>query len=479
MKLKIRLSLMVIAIVVAVIAVFAGVLLFQARTLQENAAAENLKNLAGLAASEIKDDFERYLHTVTTLAAVMSGYERMEPEMRRTNYDEMLRSLMETSLEFFSLYTVWKPDTLDGRAGELAGTSGTDASGEYMTWFVRQGYFSEMRAYGENPAYRSILSRLDTMHTPVVSNPVAEFLNGKHLYLVNIEAPIIRDRDQSVIGMVGITFDLARTQEFLIQQPRPYGGHSGAYLMIYANDGTITAHPDAAAVGKNYRDIMAERIGDAGLRMVAQSLSTGRPGWSEHNGLFFQSYPFYVEQNNAPWTIIITVPTGVVFEAVTIMTRFTVMFAIAAIILSGAISFLAAARIAKPIMYISRSLKDISEGAGDLTQSIALESRDETGDLAQYFNNTLGKIRTLVMTIKRQAAALFDIGSLLAVNMNQTASAVNQITATIQSIKNQVVNQSAGISETNAAMGQITANIDQLNTHIDRQNESVAESSAS
>ncbi|MDR1902238.1 MAG: methyl-accepting chemotaxis protein [Treponema sp.] len=480
MKLKIRLSLIVIAMVVTVIAVIAGVLLLQARTLQENAAAENLKNLAGLVASEMKDDFERYLDTVRTLAAVMNGYERMEPEMRRTNYDEMLRSLMETSLEFFSLYTVWKPNTLDDRAGELAGTSGTDASGEYMTWFIRDGYFPEMRAYGENPqAYRSLLSRLDTMHAPAIGNPAMEFLNGKQFYLVNIEAPVIRDRDQAVIGMVGITFDLARTQEFLIQQPRPYGGHSGAYLTIYANDGAIAAHPDAAAIGKNYRDVMAERIGDAGLRMVAQSLSTGKPGWSEHNGLFFQSYPFYVEKSNAPWTILITVPTAVVFEAGAIMTRFTLMFAFAAIILSGVITFLVASRIAKPIMYISRSLKDISEGAGDLTQSIALERHDETGDLARFFNNTLGKIRTLVMTIKRQAAALFDIGNFLAVNMNQTAGAVNQITVTIQSIKNQVVNQSAGISETNAAMEQITANIDRLNTHIDRQNESVAESSAS
>jgi methyl-accepting chemotaxis protein len=472
---------MVIAIVVGVIAVFAGVLLLQARTLQDNAAEENLKHLAGLAAAEVKDDFERYLHTVTALAAVMNGYERMEPGTRRTNYDEMLRSLMESSLEFFSLYTVWKPGTLDNRAGELAGTDGTDSSGEYMTWFVRrQGYFMEMRAYGENPeAYRSLLSRLDRMHTPVISNPVAEILNGKQLSLVNIEAPIIRDRDQAVIGAVGITFDLTRTQEFLIQQPRPYGGHSGAYLTIYANDGTIAAHPDAAAIGKNYRDVMAERIGDAGLRMVAQSLSTGKPGWSEHNGLFFQSYPFYVEKSNAPWTIVITVPTAVVFEAGAVMTRFTVIFAFAAIILSGAIIFLAAAQIAKPIMYISRSLKDISEGAGDLTQSITLERHDETGDLARYFNHTLGKIQTLVMTIKRQATALFDIGSSLAANMHQTSGAVNQITATIQRIKKQAVNQSASISETNAAMEQITANIDRLNSHIDRQNESVAESSAS
>jgi methyl-accepting chemotaxis protein len=131
-----------------------------------------------------------------------------------------------------------------------------------------------------------------------------------------------------------------------------------------------------------------------------------------------------------------------------------------------------------PIVTVSRTLRDISEGEGDLTRQIDLHSKDEIGDLAHYFNMTLEKIRNLIIIIKKQSANLFDTGNVLASSMTQTAAAINQITSNIQSIKTRVVNQSAGVTETNATMEQITLNIEKLSGNIDDQSSSVAESSS-
>jgi methyl-accepting chemotaxis protein len=127
---------------------------------------------------------------------------------------------------------------------------------------------------------------------------------------------------------------------------------------------------------------------------------------------------------------------------------------------------------------VSDTLRDISEGEGDLTKQIETKTKDEIGDLSRYFNLTLDKIRNLVVIIKKQAAALFDIGNELASNMTETAAAINEITANIQSIKTRVVNQSASVNETNATMEQITVNIDKLNGHVENQTSSVAKSSS-
>jgi methyl-accepting chemotaxis protein len=124
------------------------------------------------------------------------------------------------------------------------------------------------------------------------------------------------------------------------------------------------------------------------------------------------------------------------------------------------------------------TLKDISEGEGDLTKTVTASSKDEIGDLARYFNETLKKIKNLIITIKNQSVSLFDIGNELASNMSETAAAINEITANIQSIKGRVINQSASVTETNATMEQITVNIDKLSDHVDRQSESVAQSSS-
>jgi methyl-accepting chemotaxis protein len=58
--------------------------------------------------------------------------------------------------------------------------------------------------------------------------------------------------------------------------------------------------------------------------------------------------------------------------------------------------------------------------------------------------------------------------------MTQTAAAVNEITANIQSIKGRVMNQSASVTQTNATMEQVIVNINKLNGHVENQSNGVS-----
>jgi methyl-accepting chemotaxis protein len=62
--------------------------------------------------------------------------------------------------------------------------------------------------------------------------------------------------------------------------------------------------------------------------------------------------------------------------------------------------------------------------------------------------------------------------------MEQTAVSVNQITANIQNIKEQVHNQSKSAVETGTAMEQVTVNIEKLNDSVEEQTSSVSQSSS-
>jgi len=134
--------------------------------------------------------------------------------------------------------------------------------------------------------------------------------------------------------------------------------------------------------------------------------------------------------------------------------------------------------ITKPINQTVDMLKDISEGEGDLTKRLTAASDDEIGDMARYFNLTLDKVVGLVLAIKKQSGILSGIGLELSTNMNETAASVIQISANIQSIRNQTINQSASVTETNATMEQIAQNIRKLDAHIDQQSASVIQSSS-
>jgi methyl-accepting chemotaxis protein len=158
--------------------------------------------------------------------------------------------------------------------------------------------------------------------------------------------------------------------------------------------------------------------------------------------------------------------------------RHIIELIIAAFVASVLLIFIIAAIIAKPIITVAETLKDIAQGEGDLTRTVKIHSKDEIGDLAKYFNQTLEKIKHLVIIIKNEARKLSDIGSDLSSNMTETAAAVNQITSNIQSIKGRIMNQSASVTETNATMEQVTVNISKLNSNVEKQTQNVSQASA-
>jgi methyl-accepting chemotaxis protein len=160
------------------------------------------------------------------------------------------------------------------------------------------------------------------------------------------------------------------------------------------------------------------------------------------------------------------------------MRQFAIILGAILVVVAAAVVFIVLSRTVKPIITVADTLKDIAEGEGDLTKTVNVNSKDEVGDLAKYFNQTLGKIKALVVIIKKQGVNLTDIGNDLASNMTETAAAVNQITANIQSIKQRVISESASVTEENATLEQLMQNITKLESLIEKQSGNVAQASA-
>ena len=159
-----------------------------------------------------------------------------------------------------------------------------------------------------------------------------------------------------------------------------------------------------------------------------------------------------------------------------------VMFMAIAIIISAAIaiviSIFIANSITKPLKDTVSILKDISEGEGDLTKRISVKGHDEIAQLSSYFNKTIEKINKSISTVMTESNSMLDIATKLSNSVSDTACSVNQIDSNITSIKNQIVNQSAGVEETSSTIEEIKGNISNLNHNINKQSISVAQSSS-
>ena len=127
---------------------------------------------------------------------------------------------------------------------------------------------------------------------------------------------------------------------------------------------------------------------------------------------------------------------------------------------------------------VSFFLKDLSEKDADLTQRCPADLNDEIGGLVTNFNNFMEKLHALMGNLKDAKAELQINGESLNAGTEDTASSITQIIANIESIHNQITNQSSSVTTTNESVKSISTSISNLDQLISEQSASVTEASA-
>jgi methyl-accepting chemotaxis protein len=255
-----------------------------------------------------------------------------------------------------------------------------------------------------------------------------------------------------------------------------YDTNMHAYL--FDETGTFIAHDDDELVISQFNPIEAVKK-DPSVRSIADAMQimlSKKQGTIAYDYKGKKNTCVYTPVPGFSITLANAVDNSILMHDVNRLRNITIILVAGFLLIGIVIAILIARSISKPVNYVMGGLKALGEG--DLTRKLEITSKDEMGKLEEYVNNTVEQIRNMAFAINKQAGALSLIGNELAANMTQTAAAINQVTANIQSIKGRVLNQSASVTETNATMEQITLNISKLNTNIDKQTESVAQSSS-
>jgi methyl-accepting chemotaxis protein len=484
MKIKFKMSLIIISIMIVVIAGLSFIFLQQASDISLTLSRQGIGYLAESQAEYWKAREDGYLRVVRTAANVMADYETVEPELRRDRYDAMLKGILRGEANIISIYTVWKPDAIDGMDSEFIEREGSSASGSYAIMYTQEYDGAEIS--GAAMGQQDLEASLENTEGPtakieVVFSPNKVMLNGKETWLVRMCAPVINPRTGETVARVGCYITINAIQPS-IEEIIASHGEEITIMAVYTDTGFILGHFRPERIGSLMQDVDVE-YGDTETA-ASEAIKNGTafnttlfdPSMGINVELVMRS--FKIGTSTKTWTVMIGSSENYILAPVQQMTTLILIIAGVVIIGTAFIIYFVLNSMTKPIVHVANNLKDIAQGEGDLTRHIDINSKDEVGDLAHYFNQTIEKIRNMVVVIKKESLLLFDIGNDLSANMTQTAAAVNEITANVQSIKQRVMNQSASVTETNATMEQITVNIDKLNDHIESQAASVTQSSS-
>jgi len=479
MKLKYKLSILVIAIVAVIVTGIAILLLREATKISIELSMESLTNLLDREANYWKGREDSHIRALNTLGAVMEDFENIPVATRRDQFDSMLRGALLENDSWVLTYSIWKPNALDNMDEQYIGRSGSGPTGQYAMTVTRETGRITTRASTDIENTMAHLNgpnaRMDRFDDPISRN-----INGKNTFVLIIQVPIIHPRTNEVIGAVGCLLDIAVIQPALEEILKT--DKDIALMVMYSGNGAIIAHFIPDRIGKMMIDVDVE-YGDDRQKAFDAILSGGTyqgetydPTLNTNVILIIHSFP--IGNSDQTWSILIGIDESHVLKHIRAITGFTIALAVIAILIGAVITYFILNLVTKPLVSVTETLKDISEGEGDLTHSISTKSKDEIGDLAKYFNKTLEKIKNLVFSIKDETVVLSGIGTDLASNMNETAAAVNEITANIQSIKERIINQSASVSETHATMEQVVGNINKLDTLVQEQSKNVAQASS-
>lgn len=323
---------------------------------------------------------------------------------------------------------------------------------------------------------RDYLQRLFRTRQPVVSEPVFSAVEGEEdLLTVLFAIPVMIDEVFSGV-MIG-----QRNAEFLGEQLNTVTYGEAGENFIIDSRGQVLAHTDPEVV-RNQTNLLAlsQQLEELhGLQEIIQAMINGDRDASLYGNAREQVYIAYAPIGDLGWSVGIAVDADEVLQPLRGLRNIIIGFSFAAVIFGLLIAVIIGSALSKPLKILSHSFSNISHGDADLTKRIPETRRDEFGQLANSFNIFIAKLQEIIISIRTAQTALRTIGQELTSSSHETASAISEILANIQGVRQQTKHQSDHAQAMSESTRILTESIQSLDEMIDNQNKGIAEASSS
>ncbi|HNY17445.1 MAG TPA: methyl-accepting chemotaxis protein [Treponemataceae bacterium] len=446
-------------------------------TISQNAEGY-LSEYTGNIAADIGDFFSDKIGFVAAFSAL--------DDVREFNWQDVAPSMDRLAKQnrtfdaFLLAHTdgsYYRSDNLGNRArGGLLTTNNADPTAEPLSIATRP-YFK--RLVTDNAANNKLI---------VLSDPNLSKSTGSKQIV--IATNVIDNRTGKTVGVLAITINGKTLETFLdtitkdvlsafgkdakialvtdagaVISLREYDDKAKAYVERTLSQpeefGFDALHPDyAAAIGKH--------------RENQSSIVTFKDLKDE--GELYHLAGHRVGASN--YSVYIAIPDGVMNKA---MNEILASLLVISLITLVAVLFISVAlgrRIATPLMKTAKTLKDISEGSGDLTYRLTLVGNDETTDVGHHFNKFVETLHGMISQVKSDADGMGGLSREMQEKTSLIQGDIETITTNVGDLNFQTEEQSASVTETSSTIHEIAKNIESLSQQIEGQSAAVTESSA-
>jgi methyl-accepting chemotaxis protein len=117
------------------------------------------------------------------------------------------------------------------------------------------------------------------------------------------------------------------------------------------------------------------------------------------------------------------------------------------VVLFGVAGVIFANRIVTPINLVKEGLRTIAQGEGDLTHRLPVLARDETGELAKWFNQFIESTQSMIIVIKENAISMHGVSSQTNERTTAMSDSLHRQSAAVEQIVTAVTEMASAANE--------------------------------
>ena len=403
-----------------------------------------------------KDDTEMYDNTVEILAhSLINTLEGYNKELNYYVYSDMMQ------LGTFDEIGEWL----------VAHESFRSKDFDYIMFADKEGYtyndIGSRTKISERPYFKAIMFE---GKDSFIGDPVVSKTTGQAV--VHIARAV--KKNGNTIAMIAGVVNLNKLTQ-IVNEMRI--GEAG-YAWMLTSTGVVMSHPDSSFVMVN-NFVLDVVEGHADMMNVSSQVASGAEGSAWVNGFYGgRDYITYHGIEGTPWGLAISIPGTQIFKLSDKIRNTLVCMGIVTILITIFMGGIFLWRTITPLSVVERTINGIASGNADLTKRLDFKSNNEIGYVVKGFNAFTAKLQAIIGDVKASKNDLSLVGEDMTASAQDTVASITQILANIESVHNQIINQSSSVEETAGAVNQIASNIVSLERMISNQSAGVTQASA-
>ncbi|UTW03605.1 methyl-accepting chemotaxis protein [Amphritea atlantica] len=320
--------------------------------------------------------------------------------------NQYIAGTLQNNPEVLGIYAVFLPKALDGADNEHKGEDdlASNEAGRFAVYWTHDGkgdaaqsiitetMINDTKPSSSGQPYNSWYRCPVERKGPCIIDPYTDEVDGKQTLMTSVAVPIyFSDR---LVGVIGIDLPLSQMQASAEAFGHKLADGQGRVMLISASDTLVADSQSIGSAGQSVTDLLPDNVQ---LNQPVTQKNNERYTLIRHLNL----------NKLATWKLYIDVPASHVLQQVDAVISVLklgqknqttgVIIAGLLIVVLGSLSVIwLAIRITKPLRLVAGALQQISDGEGDLTQRIRVQSQDEVGILAGHFNQFVSQLADMI-----------------------------------------------------------------------------------